>query len=169
MEDGAVRLTSTDGTVVELRPVRYQFPAAVGAGPRDWDANWLVIRGDVHLPDERHWHFLDPCLTTWEGADLAGWLRSVAAGEVEARPFPGDEERLLVFTEPNLGFSLAATGGGVRDVRVHFSLEAAPPWSNPPAPDAELYDFFVIVSTTVGDLTRAIDEWDGQRAAFPPR
>ena len=46
--------------------------AAAGAGPHDWDANWLVIRGDVHLPDERHWHFLDPCLTTWEAAELAG-------------------------------------------------------------------------------------------------
>lgn len=169
MEDGAVRLTSTDGTVVELQPLRYQFPAAAGAGPQDWDANWLVIRGDVHLPDGRRWHFQDPCLTTWEAAELAGWLRSVAAGEVEAHPLPPDEDRLLAFTEPNLGFSLGSTGEGASQIRVHFSLEAAPPWSRPPEADAELYDFFVIVSTTVADLTRAVDEWDGERAAFPPR
>lgn len=169
MQNGAVRLTSTDGTVVELRPLRYQFPAAAGAGPHDWDANWLVIRGDVHLPDERRWHFQDPCLTTWEAAELAGWLRCVAAGEVEARPFPADEEHLLAFTEPNLGFSLGATGEGTRQVRVHFSLEAAPPWPTSREADAELYEFFVVVSTTVGELTRAIEEWDGERAALPPR
>lgn len=169
MEDGAVRLTSTDGTLVELRPLRFQFPGPAGAAPHDWDANWLVIRGDVRLPDERHWHFEDPCLTTWEAAELAGWLRSVAAGDVEASSFPADEEHLLVFTEPNLGFSLGATGEGTRQVRVHFSLEAAPSWATPPDADADLYEFFVTVSTTVGELARAVEEWDGERAAFPPR
>lgn len=44
---------------------------------------------------------------------------------------------------------------------MHFSLAAAPPWSTPAEPDAELYDYFVIVSTTVGELTRVVEEWDG--------
>lgn len=164
-----MRLTSIDGAEIELRPRGYQYPSVGGNGPHDWDANWLVIRGDVRLPDERRWHFEDPCMTTWEATELAGWLRSVAAGEVRASPFPADDEQLLVFTEPNLGFSLAATTEGARSVRVHFSLEAGPPWAPPPEVDADLYGFFVTVTATVAELTRAVEEWERERAPFPPR
>lgn len=164
-----MRLTSTDGAEIELRPLGYQYPSINGSGPHDWDANWLVIRGDIRLPDERRWHFEDPCLTTWEAAELAAWLRSVAAGEVKASPSPAGEEHLVVFTEPNLGFSLAATTEGTRSVRVHFSLEARPLWAPPPGVDADLFGFFVTVSTTVADLTRAVEEWEREQARFPPR
>lgn len=164
-----MRLTSTDGAEIELRPVGYQYPTIGGNGGGDWDANWLYIRGDVRLADGRRWHFQDACLTTWEGAELAGWLRSAAAGEVRAIPFPADEEQLLVFTEPNLGFSLAATAEGTRSVRVHFSFEARPGWSLPPGDDVDLYDFFITVTTTVPELLRAVEEWDRDRALFPPR
>lgn len=164
-----MRLTSTDGAAIELRPLGYQHPSNRASGPHDWDANWLLIRGDVRLPDERRWHFADPCLTTWEAAELAGWLRSVAAGEVKASPFPADEEHLLVFTEPNLGFSLAASAEVTRSVRVHFSLEAMPRWASASEDEVDLYGFFVTVTTTVPDLLRAAEEWDRDRARFPAR
>ena len=164
-----MRLTSTDGAEIELRPLGYEYPSIGGNGPGDWDANWLYIRGDVRLADGRRWHFQDACLTTWEAAELAGWLRSAAAGEVRASPFPTDEEQLLVFTEPHLGFSLAAAAEGSRSVRVHFSLEARPRWAPPPGDDVDLYDLFVTVTTTVPELLRAVEEWDRDRARFPPR
>ena len=40
-----VELVSVDGAVVDLRPVAYQFPGTTGAGPDDWDADWLVVAG----------------------------------------------------------------------------------------------------------------------------
>jgi hypothetical protein len=41
-------LGSADGALVGLRPVSYQFPGHASTRPgRDWDANWLVIRGEV--------------------------------------------------------------------------------------------------------------------------
>ena len=59
-----------------MRPAAYQFdvPPAT-AGERDWDANWLMIRGYVCTADGRQWAFLDPCLTTWEARNLSAWLR----------------------------------------------------------------------------------------------
>lgn len=168
-QDGRVRLTSTDGAEIELRPLGYQYPSIGGSGPGDWDANWLYILGDVRLADGKRWHFQAACRTTWEAAELAGWLRLAAAGEVSANAFPADEEQILVFTEPNLGFSLAATAEGSRSVRVHFSLEARPRWAPEPGEDGDLYDFFVTLTTTVPELLRAAEEWDSDRALFPPR
>ena len=75
-----MRLRSSDGTQVALRPVRYQFPRVRGSrSGRDWDANWLVIHGDVH---GRTWSFKDSCLTTWDARELGAWLRGVASGAV---------------------------------------------------------------------------------------
>lgn len=162
-----MRLTSTDGTEIELRPVRYQFPATVGSEPGEWDANWLVVRGRVRLADGQHWRFEDACMTTWEAEALARWLRRVAADEVIASPFPAGEGHLLAFTEPNLAFSLAETRDEFRTIRVHFSFEASPPWE--PEPYAEVNAFFVPLTTTVPELASALGEWDRERAVFPPR
>jgi len=56
-----VRLLSGDGASVGLRPVAYQFSRQVAAGAAeeptaaepgtDWDANWLMIRGDIRTSD----------------------------------------------------------------------------------------------------------------------
>ena len=76
-----MKLVSVDGATVDLRPLHYQFPGTAAAGQYDWDANWLVVRGGVRLPDGRTWSFSDPCLTTWEARSLGDWLRGVVAGE----------------------------------------------------------------------------------------
>jgi hypothetical protein len=127
-----MKLTSSDGAEIALRPTRYQFRAATRRGHgRDWDANWLVVRGDVTMADGKGWSFEDPCLTTWEARALGRWLRDVLAGTVAPSPFDGGgDEQLLVFTEPNLALSLGdRTAKRVR-LRVHLSLESLPPWSN---------------------------------------
>lgn len=164
-----MRLRSTDGTEIDLRPARYQYPRIRVDEPGDWDANWLVIRGEVRPTDGRHWRFEDACLTTWDAADFARWLRRVTADEVTVTPLPAHRGQLLRFTEPNLAFSLAATEEGRRAIRVHFSLEARPRWASPPGDDVDLYGFFVTVESTVAELARAVEEWERERALYPPR
>ena len=164
-----MRLGVDGGASVELRIVSYQYPDNVGDGSgRDWDANWLVVAGDAVTDDGRSWSFRDPCLTTWEARSLGEWLRAVADGSMAPSPFDGSKaERLLVFTEPNVAFSLEARSGEDVVIRVHLSLESRPPWFGPGAPD--IFDFFLSVPTSVGTLTRAIDDWDRQLEQVPER
>jgi hypothetical protein len=161
-----VKLASSDGTAIELIPRGYQFPAAEGAG--DWDdANWLRITSAVSLPSGRRWSTTDPCLTTWEARRLALWMRGVLSGDVAPAPFPGGDEDLLTFTEPNLGLSLAGRSDDVVRVRVHFSLESLPPGLQDA--DADLYEYFVEVSVTLDELNDAPTSWERELEAFPER
>ena len=60
-----VRLSSSDGASITLHPAAYQFEVTPAtADEHDWDANWLMIHGDVRIAGGRQWAFLDPCLTT---------------------------------------------------------------------------------------------------------
>jgi hypothetical protein len=151
VEETPMRMSSGDGPSVELRPLRYQFGRS--ADPRDWDANW----------------FSDPCLTTWEARELGSWLRGVRSGEVEPTTFGGeDEDPSLVFTEPNIAFSLARRDAGSAALRVHLSLESAPPWERGPG-GPDLFDFFVEVDLTPAALAAAQSDWGRELAAFPVR
>lgn len=163
-----MRLTSTDGAVVELlRPTGYQFPGTVAEGPDDWDANWLVIAGYARLSDGRSWNFKDPCLTTWEARSLGDWLRGVVSGVVAPAPFSGTEDEVLqLFTEPNLALSLARRTASQATVRVHFSLESSPPWL---ADHGDMFDFFVSVEMSLAGLTEAATNWTDELAEFPER
>lgn len=164
-----MRLGSADGPVVQLEPIGYQYPArASKVTERDWDANWLIIRGTVTPDDRRGWSFTDACLTTFEARELADWLRGVALGEVLPSPFEtGSLEGLLWFTEPCLAFSVASRSGDDVTIRVHLSLEALPAGVSSKRP--ELYEHFVLVSTTSSGVTRAVGEWMQELAAFPVR
>ena len=162
-----MKLTSEDGTAVLLRPSGYQFGAS--STPRDWDSNWLIVAADVELPDGRSWSFADPCLTTWEARILTSWLRDVQSGRIQPAPFDGSEdERLVVFTEPNLAFSLAERGDGGVTIRVHMSLESRPPWLQDDE-SSDLFEYFVEVSPTHEALAQAIDQWERELVAFPVR
>lgn len=165
-----MKLKSGDGTVVALRPLRYQFGPS--PEPRNWDANWLVMTGHVELSDGRSWSFTDPCLTTWETRELGSWLRGVLSGDVQPVAFGRKEyERLLVFTEPNLAFSLAGRGDGSATIPVHFSLGSLPPWLQGDGNDvgAEIFEFFVEVQLADGALSDAAASWEQELAAFPIR
>ncbi|WP_340537977.1 WapI family immunity protein [Nocardioides sp. GXZ039] len=131
--------------------------------PRDWDANWLVVAGVVGLPDGSTWSFEDPCLTTWEARELLDWLRQVRDGLVQPSTWDSDEERLLVFTEPNLAFSLAARTEGSVTIRAHLSLESGP------AEESELFEYFVPLELTSKALVDAIVDWESALRAFPVR
>lgn len=166
-----MRLASTDGTVVELRPLRHQFGlSSTAPAPRgDWDANWLVVGGRVELPDGGTWSFTDPCLTTGEARELGSWLREVRSGRVVPTTFDGgDDEPALVFTEPDLAFGLAGRGERSVTVRVHLSLGALPPWlQGPGAP--ELHAYVVLIELTGAALDDAERAWGQELSAFPVR
>jgi hypothetical protein len=165
-----VLLRSSDGARVELRAVGYQFPGRrPSTGERDEDANWLVIRGDVRLADGRAWSFEDPCLLTWEARSLADWLRGVASGAVVPKPPGGDDGAPgVVFVEPNLAVSLVARDDRQATIRVHLSLEAAPPWSAG-TDSGEPFESVVEVSASLAEVARAAAEWDRELAAYPVR
>lgn len=167
-----MNLGAGGGVVISLLPVRYQFPGMARVSPQDWDANWLVVRGDVRIEGGRVWSFTDPCLTTWEAAELGEWLRGVVSGDVEPVSLDGgvDEDQLLAFTEPNVAFSLASRGGGGEVVlRVHLSLEARAPVLDGQEDGLDLYEYFVLVASSAADLAAAASTWDRELAPFPVR
>jgi hypothetical protein len=162
-------LTSFDGASVDLRVGGYQFPDRKAEYRRDWDANWLNICGRVTQTDGASCTFVDPSLTTWEAEALGVWLRGAAAGTVDASPYgTGEPEQLLVFTEPNLAFSVEARADDRIWVRAHFSIEALPPWLRLQQ-EPDHFDYFVTVGLSVEDLANAADSWARDLAEYPER
>ncbi|MEU6620820.1 hypothetical protein ABZ926_08535 [Streptomyces litmocidini] len=152
---------------VALRPVRYQFATVRGDS---YDDNWLVIDGTVMTP-EGSWSFADPCLLTDEAPQVSAWLRAVAAGRVDVTE-PDAEGELSPdtwFIEPVVAFSLAdRSEGGTAVIRVHLSLEAAPPWQQ--GDDrADIYQYAVELRLDAAALLHAADEWDLSLASLSPR
>ena len=103
-----MRFSGGDGSFLELSVAGYE---ALGEYPKlDWDANWLesarhwldedpnwlVIAGHVSLAG-REWRFKDPCLLTWDVAELAHWL--------EARSKGPSEDSEIDFMEPFVRFT----------------------------------------------------------------
>ncbi|CAM5305993.1 hypothetical protein SAVIM338S_00526 [Streptomyces avidinii] len=151
---------------VELCPLGYQFPRA-GADP--YDDNWLVISGAVTTP-AGSWSFADPCLLTGEAREVSAWLRAAAAGKVAATGLDAEGELSpdTWFIEPVLAFSLADRTGGWVVLRVHLSLEGAPPWEQGDN-GADIYQFVVEMRLDTAALLEAADQWELGLAPFPTR
>ena len=164
-------LTSRDGASVQLEISGYQFPEREADGPRDWDANWLNVRGIVVLADGTSWSFEDPCLTTWDAVELRGWLRDVAAGKVTPSLLDDNDEgrQMLVFLEPNVGFSVESRTGDQVRIRVHFSLESLPPWLQNAESGPELHEYYVPFDVLAADLVTAAEIWLRDAAGYPER
>ncbi|ANP51416.1 hypothetical protein J2Z21_002776 [Streptomyces griseochromogenes] len=151
---------------VELRPLRYEFAAVRG---NRYDDNWLVISGAVTSP-EGSWSFADPALLTDEARQVGAWLRGVAAGTVAVtrRDAGGYVSPDTWFIEPVLAFSLADRSEAGALIRLHLSLEAAPPW-NQGDRRVDIYQYFVEVHVNTAALVHAADQWDLALASFPAR
>ncbi|WP_119732036.1 WapI family immunity protein [Thermomonospora amylolytica] len=159
-------LLSDHASRVELHPLRYEFSAVRGDR---YDDNWLVIGGAVTTP-EGGWSFTDPCLLTHEARQVTDWLREVAAGTV-AVTGPDAEGRLSPdtwFVEPVLAFSLADRSEDGALIRVHLSLEAAPPWRQGDD-GADIYQYAVEIRTDTAALLHAARQWDLALTSFPTR
>lgn len=152
---------------VALCPLRYQFATVRGDS---YDDNWLVIDGTVMTP-EGSWSFADPCLLTDEARQVSAWLRAVAAGTVDVTE-PDAEGELSPdtwFIEPVVAFSLAdRSEGGTAVVRIHLSLEAAPPWQRG-EDGADIYQYVVEIRLDAAALLHAADQWDLSLASLPAR
>ncbi|MGW2898951.1 WapI family immunity protein [Streptomyces sp. NPDC001212] len=151
---------------VDLRPLRYQFPTVSGDA---YDDDWLVISGSVRTPDGS-WSFAEPCLLTGEARQVAAWLRAVAAGTlaVTGPDANGELSPDTWFVEPVLAFSLADRNDARVVLRVHPSLEGAPPWQQ--GDDAaDLYQYVVEVHLDTAALLHAADQWDLALTSFPTR
>ncbi|MFD8570488.1 hypothetical protein [Streptomyces sp. NPDC059639] len=147
--------------------MRYQFAAVRGDS---YDDNWLVIDCTVTTP-EGNWSFTDPCLLTDEAREVTSWLRAVAAGTVAVTD-PDAEGELspdTCFIEPLLAFSLAGRSeNGTAVIRIHLSLEAAPPWQQGDD-GADIYRYSVKVQMDSAALLHAADQWDLALMPFPSR
>ncbi|MEF9903900.1 WapI family immunity protein [Streptomyces sp. P9-A2] len=159
-------LLSDHASSVDLRPLRYQFPVVQGDS---YDDNWLVISGTVATP-EGSWSFTDPCLLAQEARQVSAWLRAVASGALEVTG-PDAEGRLSPdtwFVEPVLAMSLAARTDRGAVIRVHLSLEAAPPWQQGDD-GADIYQYFVELRVDAAALLHEADQWDLALNSFPTR
>jgi hypothetical protein len=164
-----MELKSQDGALFELRPVGYQFPSlGSSGGSYHFDANWLIIRGNVTMTDGRCWCFEEPCLTTGEARQIVRWMRNVAEGTVEPSVIDSFEEYLLFFTEPNLAFSLEDHNANQARIRIHFSCEALPPWLIG-ATQPDVFDFFIVLDVEHKHLLDAATQWKTELMAFPER
>ena len=104
-----------------------------------------------------------PVLRGEEGPSLGPGAAELADVEDE------DEEGVgLVFTEPDVAFSLAARDAAAVVVRVHLSLGARPPWlrgTGGPGP----FEHHVELRVTLDALTVAEASWEQELVAFPVR
>ncbi len=160
-----VELISRDGARVALRPTGYQFSQG-SASRGDWDANWLLVRGQVRTPTGRSWSFHDPCLTTWECVELLDWLTAASRGDILPSEAPAEGEGLLAFTEPNLAFSVAEISAGDLVIRVHLSLESAP---SGPDQTWDLYECEVPLKVAGTELLGAAEQWRADISPYPAR
>lgn len=160
-----MRLDSLDGTFVDLTIVGYQFAAGRSTGDNvDWDANWLVVHGKV-WDGLRSWEFHDPCMTTWEARELAGWLRGLGNSHAKTVADAEPDELRLWFTEPNLMFALDATSQGITEFSVYFDAEARPSLVD----DSDDLGPRVRLRIPQAEIATAVDAWERHLLDFPVR
>ena len=107
-----MRITSASGDDFQLVIVRYQHP---DVHEDRWDSNWLIVNAHLETGG-RKWGFTEPCVTTFELADLADWLDELAAD--------GTEPSAFAFTEPHLKFAYVPWPR--RALQLTLATEAAP-------------------------------------------
>jgi len=108
------------GQSVHLTPVRYEFPDASPSS--DWDADWLVIEGEVVSAGGTR-SFQDSPPSARECPGLGAWLTQVTeAGVPETEP---DDRPSWTFLEPSLAFSV----GVLREPRREAAGSPKPPGS----------------------------------------
>jgi hypothetical protein len=146
-------LKDDENTEFELKVRGYQFPQLTS---EEYDSDWLVINIWVKHP-LGSWASTDPCLLTWEAANLADWFEAIADGKVV------DEEQS--FLEPNLRFELIENAA--KKLRVYFELECRPAWA--PYDGAGMDDLWLEFGIGVEELRTAAASLRHDVNRFPIR
>ena len=108
-----MRLADHSGNEFQLVILSYQHP---DVHEDRWDSNWLLVSGTVAAAGQK-WRFSEPCVTTFELADLADWLDELSAD--------GRAPAQFDFTEPHVRF--AYVPWPKRTLQLTFTGESAPP------------------------------------------
>jgi hypothetical protein len=162
-----VRLESLNGHFVEVTVTGYQFATGRStSNEADWDANWLMIRGNIWDGTES-WVFHDPCMTTWEARELATWLRGLGGTSPATDAATEVDELRLWFTEPNLMFTLNRTSQGITTLDVYFNAESRPPTGS--NDDAQGLGHRVRLTIPQADIAAAVSGWEEDLTQFPIR
>ena len=149
-----MKLVRGDGQSIELRIAGYEFPEMETEA---YDSNWLVVEGFV-AHTRGAWRFRDACLLTYEVADLADWLESIARDET----IPSE----CGFIEPVLEFR-ALVFDGYPVLRIYFELESRPEWAA--SDGAGKGDLWLELPLGEIDLVCAATELRRQLASYPQR
>jgi hypothetical protein len=149
-------MISTADTQFQLTILGYQFPHRA---TEPYDSNWLRVRIDAATSDGV-WSKSDPCLLTYEAAQVADWLDSLA------RPGPTAAE--CSFTEPCLAFELTRhPDDHTPHLLVHCAHELRPPWIHDDSdPEAAVTLVFPLAAI---DLTTCAADLREQLRAYPQR
>jgi len=138
-------------TSFELKIVGYQFPD-IHKGT--YDSNWLVIKVNVIHATVGSWSFQDPCMLTFEVAELVDWLEKCSQNSIPSN---------LIFFEPNIRFYLI----NKNTLRVYFYAEALPPLV--PLESTGEQDFYCDFPISEAILVEASKQLREQLMKFPRR
>ena len=162
-----MRLEALNGHYVVLAVTGYQFASGQSTSDQaDWDANWLMIRGEVWDGDQS-WDFHDPCMTTWEARELASWLRGPGNANRATVAAADREEPQLWLTEPNLMFILDGASQGITTLDIYFNAESRPPSDS--NDDDEGLGHQVRLTIPQANIAAAASGWEEDLTHFPVR
>ncbi|MCD9154948.1 WapI family immunity protein [Aeromicrobium duanguangcaii] len=142
------------GDVLDLSIAGYEFDATTLGADAEWDANWLVVAGEVTTAGET-WTFRNPCLTTWEARELLEFLREA---KVDAS---------VEFTEPNLSFHVTEATDDTVTVGACLRAEAAAATATHDVRWGSGTSVWFRVSR--GGLDEAATAWAAELECFPQR
>jgi hypothetical protein len=136
---------------------------------RGWDPWLMRLRSTDGASVELHitgYEFPDYRVPVVEVA--INWLRAVPTASQQSPVVDGEPEELLEFLEPDIAFSVEERTADRVRIRVHFSLEARPPWLQG-AEEPGLYEYFVRLDVSAEELTHAAESWMLGLTEFPER
>lgn len=107
-----MKLQSSPENIFALEIRDYQFPNCANI---EYDADWLVVEVRI-TRSQGSWKKAEPCMLTWELANLAEWFRKLGENE--------EATSSIEFMEPELRFE--AEG---RSLKIFLKYGLIPPWT----------------------------------------
>lgn len=156
-----MKLISSNGNMLELEILGYQFPEAENLSQR---YSWLDIKGKARSV-RGEWSFRWFALGANEGELIADWL-DLVVDTIDSGAAKMEKWSKTDFTEPNLELELIEIQGTRAIIEVGLGLEFAPPWkSHGRVTEASRDTMRLILDRD--DLEKASQEWRRNSEEFP--